>query len=294
MIALVLAVLIAAPPPAPRSAGAPADAAALRRRLAALTADINARVDRQVVETAGLAGPGRKKGPLLALLDAQAAALQPLVLESAVLAERLRRYETSGTLAPLPPAEVARLGKLLASPWKTLVGDPLSRLTPVREFSLDLRVLRRQLAQWGRPPAKDAPPAPRLAPRPTALPEAEAPRPAARREAPFAARMTAAPSKRAHDAVPDLLVQLASVDPRERALAADQLGAEGPAASRAVPALRRALKDPDRRVRASAVLALAGVGDRSAAVLSDIRALAFDRDEEVRLSAGLAVGRLAP
>jgi hypothetical protein len=278
----------ASPSAAPAPSETQREAAALRRRLDELSALVTERLDREVLETAGLATQSAKK-TLFKIRDEQRAALLPIELEAAFLAEQLQRYRDTGVLSPTPAATVDRIRRQLTDPWSRIVVDPTSHLTPAPEFSLDLEVLQRQLAAWHPQPR-----APRIVRAPETLPAALSPRAAARGvvPAPSLARDAGA-GKRAHDAVPVLIEQLSSSEPRERALAADLLGSSGPVAARAVPALRRALSDPDRRVRSSAVLALGSVGEGSAAVLADARALLLDRDVEVRLSAGIAVSRLS-
>ena len=92
------------------------------------------------------------------------------------------------------------------------------------------------------------------------------------------------------DLLPELIAQLSSPDPRQRALAADELGQLGRAAGGASHALRRALADADRGVRASAALALSGIG-LTPEIRADLRRASLDLDEEVRFDARAALLR---
>jgi hypothetical protein len=297
----------AAVPARPRAAAsspAEKEARGLRRELDALTAELNEKRERLVLETLPLAGaaaafekyaPG---SPRAAAAGAAAAAAwsrerdatAELALKAALLAEELQRYDRTGVLSPTPPATAARLELLLEKPWSLPPSEP-----EVAFLSLDLEEVQRQLLPY-QPAVRPRPslafhPAPKPAESLTAAPVPAAPRPEPIAVRPLFERGRGRTPARV-DPIPALIGLLSSAEPRERALAADELGGAGSAAAPAVPALRRALADPDRRVRSSAARALGFVDGDSAETRDDLRRAQSDPDADVRLSAQAAVRRL--
>ena len=205
----------------------------------------------------------------------------PFVLKSALLARELHRYKETGELY-LDDSDVEEIKGAL---FHTRPSAPHASWLP-----LDLRELGRYLKRWWTPGrqelARDLGPREGL-PSGSPLPTRPAPVLAGPRVVRDAGR-----GRSEIDPVPELIEQLLSAQPRERALAADAVGARGAAALPAVPALRRALRDADARVRASAVLSLGAVGGGVPGVVEDVRRALLDRDEDVRLSARTALLQL--
>jgi gas vesicle protein len=201
----------------------------------------------------------------------------PLVLRIALRAHQLQKYKETGSLA-LEEGEIEDIREALL--------HPRTAIPPSKPLPLDIVELRKYLDDWWKP-AKDRG-------RKETLPPAQAlpRRPALEPSAPALAR-DAGRGRLEIDPVPALLEQLASPDPRQRALAADALGTRGEQGARlAVPALRQALHDEDGRVRASAVLSLAAVAGRDPDVIEELRQALADRDADVRFSAHAALRQL--
>jgi hypothetical protein len=200
----------------------------------------------------------------------------PLVFKIAVYARQLQKYRDGGELA-LEESEVAEI--------KDTLTHPRTAIAEAKPLPLDIRELRRYLdAWWGPVPQREQKQQlpPTKTPPPRAAPSLSGP----------ALVRDAGRGRPRIDPVPALIEQLASADPRQRALAADALGARGEAALPAVTPLQQALHDQDGRVRASAVLSLAAVAGASPGVVEAIRSALKDKDADVRFSAGAALQSL--
>lgn len=195
-------------------------------------------------------------------------ASSPFLFKLTVNALRLKAYDETGVL----PDTVPGLNEIAAA-----IDAPLAPGRPDVELPAgDLRRLKRQLERW------DVKPAPRPA---ELLVVAPAPHPAR-------IKRDAGTGRAPIDPVPGLIADLASPEPRARALAADELGRRGPDAVGAYGALHAALSDPDPRVRASAALALGGLGVDDRRLRESLTALLLDKDMDVRLSSKTALARL--
>lgn len=286
-----LALLLAA---ASFARGAAPASDALARQLSELSAQLDEQREQLMLATVaigGIAATLEKYAPesreaaetralVVHILNERRKETTALELKTALLAEQLQRYKETGVLSPTSAATVARLKKLIDSPWAVWEGRK-----PVAALSLDLAILQKQLRRYqdsGARKAESFPP-----------PEKGGSPPPVKNDLVGSGfERDRGTGKPASDPIPELIAQLASDQPRRRALAADALGSRGAAAAAAVPALSRALSDPDRRVRASAVLALGAVGGAPADVVAGIRRALSDKDAEVRLSAQLALRRL--
>lgn len=225
----------------------------------------------------------------------------PILLEIAVLAQRLQTYRETGNLPNSVP-NVEELAALIENPWG---GDSnenskectvLDRCRPIRILDSYLPTMIKQLKRFhaAKPPLIAKVPAPtgRRGPRIHAqaypLPSRKSPEPAMPK-----AKIVQENPKLQNETVEDLIALLSTAEPRQRALAADMLGNRGLEASSAVPTLRKALKDRDPRVRASAALALGGIASATPDTIEDLRRFLLDPNEDVRFSSRAALGRLA-
>lgn len=152
---------------APASAAEPPEARALRRRLDELNVQLEEQRERLALATVALGGiaaaldrhaPGSPQAAAsrtaaLAAVREAGANGTALVLEAALIAERLRRCKETGVLAPLDTATVASLTRAVESSW---TAPPSAREAP--KLSLDLAELQKQVRPYwdlGRGPAPE-------------------------------------------------------------------------------------------------------------------------------------------
>lgn len=251
--------------------------------------------------------PGTKqaakaKATLEAKLKERRQAEVPLLIEIAVLAQRLQTYRVTGNLPDsVPNAE--ELAAIIENPWGSgSNGDSkgctvLDRCRPTPTLDSYLPTMIKQLERFhaAKPPLIAKAPAATNKRTPQTLAQAsplllspESPKLAM----PKAKTHQENPNPR-NETVEDLIALVSSAEPRQRALAADMLGNRGLEASSAVPALRKALRDRDPRVRASAALALGGIAIATPEIIEDLQRSLLDPNEDVRLSSRSALGRLS-
>jgi hypothetical protein len=219
-------------------------------------------------DPSGLSSAQAKKGAL-GQWQGRRQLLVELQMQTALLAEQLQRYKETGILSPTSEQTARRIASVLKIPWERWDGRK-----PLNGFRPAIHVGRRTQADGS-------------------LAETQKARLPTTKESPLLRfESDAGRGRWKGDPVPDLIQQLSSALPRERAIAAEALADLGPDAVKALPNLRRTLFDGDPRVRSSSAQALGAIGKSDADIKSDLRRALVDKDLDVRLSAKKALERL--